>query len=437
MVSRVHGRRAGFLLSAGLLGLAGLFAFDCSASQLKPLYLDNASGTTLSRTPSTSTAVTFVAESTTATFTLSPTTATAMTLGSGNIPVVIWMARQGSGGQTQRSITVTLDYTGGSAGTIGAQTRTITFGANGTLQQETFTINLGANLALNTNTAIRVAVTVNAGSGNQDLDIVPLASGSNSRVELNSNTVISNSSLTAFDAAFAAGSATASFARTQTAYLRAVVSDPFGAYDIAPTGGTVPIITLVDAGSTTQVNAATMTQVASTAATKTYEYAYAIPSGAVTGSWTYTVTSYEGTEGTVTDTDNANFTVLGAAISVAKSSRIISDPVNGGVNPKRIPGATIRYTLTIANGTGANATALSTSLNDGVPIALTYATNTLRRSVDTTCDAADTALSDAYDAADDGSFSGGAVNFGDSNGGTDLSLAPAGSISYCYDATVN
>lgn len=38
-----------------------------------------------------------------------------------------------------------------------------------------------------------------------------------------------------------------------------------------------------------------------------------------------------------------------ATLTIAKSSALVSDPVNGTVNPKSIPGAIVAYTLTVAN----------------------------------------------------------------------------------------
>jgi uncharacterized repeat protein (TIGR01451 family) len=437
MAARDRGWITNLARCALVLASAGPAAAALAATQVKNLYLDNGSGTILTRTPSTSTAVTAIAEGATATFTLSPTTATAMTLPAGTIPVGLWLARQGSGGQTGRSITVTLDYTGGSTGSLGTLTRNITFGLEGVLQFETFNVVQGSAASLNANTAIRVLVTINSDTGIRDAELVPLNAGSNSRVELNSDTVIAVNSVQSFDAASPGGALATNFPRLTTAYLRAVVSDPFGAYDIAPTGGTVPTIVITDPTPTVQVNGATMTQIGSTASTKTYEYAYPIAGGAVTGSWSYAVTAYEGTEGTVTASNSANFTVLGAHMSVAKSSAPVSDPHNGTLNPKRIPGAVVRYTLTVANAASANASASATTVTDAIPANLTYMAGSLRRSADAACDDSDTALTDAYDAADDGSISGTTITFGDSNGGTDLTLAPNASLTYCYRVTVD
>ncbi len=48
-----------------------------------------------------------------------------------------------------------------------------------------------------------------------------------------------------------------------------------------------------------------------------------------------------------------------ANITVVKSSAVISDPVNGTTNPKRIPGAIIEYSILVTNTAGAQATDLT------------------------------------------------------------------------------
>ncbi|MEP2737288.1 MAG: hypothetical protein ABJP34_13435 [Erythrobacter sp.] len=74
-------------------------------------------------------------------------------------------------------------------------------------------------------------------------------------------------------------------------------------------------------------------------------------------------------EGDHSDTDTY---VVGAAdITVAKSSSVVSDPVNGTSNPKAIPGATIEYCITVANAAGA-ATATGVNVNDVLPADVTY-----------------------------------------------------------------
>lgn len=80
------------------------------------------------------------------------------------------------------------------------------------------------------------------------------------------------------------------------------------------------------------------------------------------------------------DTDNANdgafsdtgtYTVSGALVTVAKTSRVVSDPVNLTNNPKAIPGATVEYCITVANAAGA-ATATDVDVSDDLPTDVTY-----------------------------------------------------------------
>lgn len=64
----------------------------------------------------------------------------------------------------------------------------------------------------------------------------------------------------------------------------------------------------------------------------------------------------------------ATYKVVTATLSVMKSVTPICDPANGNVNPKNIPGAAVRYAITIAN-VGAGPATL-TSLSDTLDAAL-------------------------------------------------------------------
>ena len=72
-------------------------------------------------------------------------------------------------------------------------------------------------------------------------------------------------------------------------------------------------------------------------------------------------------DGAFSDTDG--YVVVAADVSVAKSSTIISDPVNGTSNPKAIPGAVVEYCIAVSNGAGA-ATATAVSVSDTLPLDL-------------------------------------------------------------------
>jgi uncharacterized repeat protein (TIGR01451 family) len=66
-----------------------------------------------------------------------------------------------------------------------------------------------------------------------------------------------------------------------------------------------------------------------------------------------------------------DYTVLAAALTAVKTSKIISDPINGSTNPKMIPGATVEYCIAVSNGAG-SATATSVALSDPLPAQTTY-----------------------------------------------------------------
>jgi uncharacterized repeat protein (TIGR01451 family) len=102
------------------------------------------------------------------------------------------------------------------------------------------------------------------------------------------------------------------------------------------------------------------------AATKTFEYTYPVPASGPSGTWNVSVAAPEGTEGTVTHTGIGTFrVVLQPNIVMVKSAQIVSDPYNGGVNPKAIPGATMLYDITVTNqGDG---TADNVAVGDAIP----------------------------------------------------------------------
>lgn len=72
--------------------------------------------------------------------------------------------------------------------------------------------------------------------------------------------------------------------------------------------------------------------------------------------------------------DSDAYRVGAAQITVAKTSLVISDPINGGANPKAIPGATVEYTVTISNGGGASATATNVQVTDSLNSEITAGT---------------------------------------------------------------
>jgi hypothetical protein len=62
--------------------------------------------------------------------------------------------------------------------------------------------------------------------------------------------------------------------------------------------------------------------------------------------------------------DTDAYRVLSAQLTITKSSTVIRDPFNLNTNPKHIPGAYIRYVITISNAAGAGASATLTTITD-------------------------------------------------------------------------
>jgi len=117
------------------------------------------------------------------------------------------------------------------------------------------------------------------------------------------------------------------------------------------------------------------------------------------------------------------YTVAVTPLTLVKSSTVESDPFNGTTNPKRIPGATIQYTLVVANP-GATA-ATSVVVVDAMPADTTYTAGTI-----TVGGAARTDVVDG-DNADFGVTNGNSVTVNVGN------LAAAASVTITFDVTIN
>ena len=75
--------------------------------------------------------------------------------------------------------------------------------------------------------------------------------------------------------------------------------------------------------------------------------------------------------------DDDDYTVQTAALSVDKRSIIVSDPVNGTTNPKLIPGAVVEYCIAISNAAG-GASATNIAVSDVLPSGITYVGSSIR-----------------------------------------------------------
>lgn len=130
--------------------------------------------------------------------------------------------------------------------------------------------------------------------------------------------------------------------------------------------------------------------------------------------------------------DEHNFSVSGATISAIVTSTPVSDPVNLTTNPKLIPGARVRYCVTISNAGPADAQSIN-----GVhiiPVSQTYIAGTMKSGG--TCGTATTTEDD--DASDGGeadtitaSASGATISV------QSAALAANASFALTFDATIN
>lgn len=209
---------------------------------------------------------------------------------------------------------------------------------------------------------------------------------SRSRLLLATN-VINVDSVQAFDDSFTngGGELVAVASPGELLYLRAVVSDPFGTFDIR-----TATITITDAlGGATSVTDAPMVQVDGDDpgdAVKVYETAFVpndpppAPPDTVgpEGDWGVRVRADEGVveewNGDPIFHEREGAFELGLPdFVILKSSTVESDPVNGTNDPKRIPGAVIRYTIRVSNQgrgrTDADSVLFSDRLPEGVELA--------------------------------------------------------------------
>lgn len=111
--------------------------------------------------------------------------------------------------------------------------------------------------------------------------------------------------------------------------------------------------------------------------------------------------------------DDDEYDILAATISLTKSSRLISDPFNNLTNPKAIPGAVVEYCIQIANSGGASATAVSVA--DTVPANTAFVASSLVVGGTVTagsCNADGTAEDDNNAGADESDPNGGNVTAG-------------------------
>ncbi len=122
-----------------------------------------------------------------------------------------------------------------------------------------------------------------------------------------------------------------------------------------------------------------------------------------------------------TETADDNYLAAAAVLSVAKLSRVVSDPISGTTNPKAIPGATIEYCITVDNtGSAAASNVVITDDLDQVSPSAEYdaAFTPLRNGTGVTTGVCDT----------DGAADAAAYNAGTNDISSTLATVPAGEM---------
>jgi trimeric autotransporter adhesin len=308
-------------------------------------------------------------------FVITPALRAPLTIPTGNIPVRLWLSR--IGGTGARNITVTLSSTPG--GAIASQMLSVNPNNSITTPvMVSFTLNNGTvrNLAAGTTLTLTVANGASNSASNAFF-IWPNGNGgntggvpNNSRVELNTTTVINVASVLTYGAAYNNGAVQDTFYPNANVFVRALISDPFGAFDI-----TSARVTITDPANVEHVSNALMTaQVPSgcgltTGATCIFQTPFIVPAAPALGTWRMRVTGFEGVEGTVTDYNIGEFTVVipQPSLTILKTSRVLSDPVNHAASPKRIPLAVVQYDVTVTNSGPGTVDAGSLVITDPIP----------------------------------------------------------------------
>lgn len=297
------------------------------------------------------------------TLTISPALQAPVTL---NPQTTVRLLLARTGGNQTRNVTVTLRNS--VLGNLGSASQSFS-DANVTLR--TFTLNTPAVTAPAGST-FQLIVNNNSGNANRTVSLTPYsATLGYSRVELNSASVINVDSVTTWNAAFNGGAEQGAFTRGSTVYVRSLISDPFGSFDISSAR-----ITVRDPANNVVVNNQLMTALGApatcnsqSAATCLFQYSFALSPTAPIGFWTVQVTGHEGVEG-VFDIGVGTFEVAlpQPALTILKTSAVLSDPVNGGTNPKRIPDAVVRYDITVTNSGPGAVDAGTLVITDTIPV---------------------------------------------------------------------
>jgi uncharacterized repeat protein (TIGR01451 family) len=127
--------------------------------------------------------------------------------------------------------------------------------------------------------------------------------------------------------------------------------------------------------------------------------------------------------------DDGSYLVVSADVTIAKTETLISDPVNGAVTPRHIPGAVVQYQITVTNDAGSSLPATALTISDVLQAEVTFNPDTY--GVGLGIDVDGSALTNAAD-LDAATFNG-----TDTVTVTVPALAPGASVVITFQATVD
>lgn len=121
-----------------------------------------------------------------------------------------------------------------------------------------------------------------------------------------------------------------------------------------------------------------------------------------------------------------------ANLTIAKTSSVVSDPINGTTDPKAIPGAAMRYCLLVTNNGSGTATAIN--IADALPGTTAFVPGSLRSGA--SCGGATTIEDDNASGADENDPFGASIT-GTTVTATTPTLAPGTAFAIIFDVTIN
>ena len=364
------------------------------ASGNKPLYLVN---NDLTRNlPSTNTTLNFN-HGDTLTWVIDNNLQTELTLSAGDIRVNLAVEGYRTGSRTNLLSTALYYNDNAGSGNVNISSEDIPY-ANyeiNTIYDATVDLPLVSDLIIPAGSSIFLTVLNTSDNGRVNqygaLDIHSINGSFYSAVILNSSTVINVDSISVWDSTY--GDPTGSGDGNQLAnsqpdtnlYIRAVISDPFGAFDInsADINITKTNGDAYDFSSHPDGNTNVMLQVDDNSddfstSTKTFEKEITLDEeDEITGYWTITIKGYEGLEAApdqVTHESVLSYQIKPflPTITLTKDITVINDPINGSINdgakPKAIPGAELTYTINAINSGRGKSDDGSLILQDEIPL---------------------------------------------------------------------